>query len=87
LEKLATEFRGALIVIPHDKIFLKNCGVDQDLRGEQDMKVRRAMKEISPMEDTKIYLLAELTVLPQFLEEVKAILKESLRTVFHGYRK
>jgi quinol monooxygenase YgiN len=30
------------------------------------------------MEDTKIYLLAELTILPGFLEEVKAILKEAL---------
>jgi len=30
------------------------------------------------MEDTKIYLLAESTVLPRFLEEVKAILKEAL---------
>jgi quinol monooxygenase YgiN len=42
------------------------------------MKVRRAMKEVSPMQDTKIYLLAELTVLPEFLEEVKAILREAL---------
>jgi quinol monooxygenase YgiN len=30
------------------------------------------------MEDKKIYLLAELTILPGFLEEVKAILKEAL---------
>ena len=30
------------------------------------------------MEDRKIYLLAELTVLPGFLDEVKAILKEAL---------
>ena len=30
------------------------------------------------MEDRKIYLLAELTVLPGFLDEVKAILKETL---------
>ena len=30
------------------------------------------------MEDDKIYLLAELTVLPGFLEEVKAIFKEAL---------
>jgi quinol monooxygenase YgiN len=36
------------------------------------------MKEVSPMEDTKIYLLAELTVRPESLEEVKAILKEAL---------
>ena len=35
-------------------------------------------KEVSPMEDTKLYLLAELTVLPGFLEEVKAILREAL---------
>jgi hypothetical protein len=42
------------------------------------MKVRHAMKEASPMEDTKVYLLAELTVLPEFLEEVKAIFKEAL---------
>jgi len=30
------------------------------------------------MDDKKIYLLAELTILPGFLEEVKAILKEAL---------
>jgi hypothetical protein len=36
------------------------------------------MKEVSPMEDAKIYLLAELTVLPGFLEEVKATFKEAL---------
>jgi quinol monooxygenase YgiN len=36
------------------------------------------MKEVSPMEDQKIYLLAELTILPGCLEEVKAILKEAL---------
>src|SRR6266481_695493 len=30
------------------------------------------------MEEKKIYLLAESTVLPGFLEEVKAILKEAL---------
>ncbi len=36
------------------------------------------MKEVSPTEDKKIYLLAELTILPGFLEEVKAILKEAL---------
>jgi hypothetical protein len=41
-------------------------------------KVRRSMKEVSPMEDKKIYLLAELTIRPGFLEEVKAILKEAL---------
>src|SRR5207245_9360262 len=41
-------------------------------------KVRRSMKEVSPMEDQKIYLLAELTILPGFLEAVKAILKEAL---------
>jgi len=35
-------------------------------------------KEVSPMEDKKIYLLAELTILPGFLEEVKASLKEAL---------
>src|SRR5260370_19319381 len=35
-------------------------------------------EDVSPMEDKKIYLLAESTVLPGFLEEVKAILKEAL---------
>ena len=35
------------------------------------------MKEVSPMEE-KIYLLAESTVLPGFLEEVRAIFKEAL---------
>src|SRR5882672_329295 len=30
------------------------------------------------MADQKIYLLAELTVLPEFLEKVKAILEEAL---------
>ena len=41
-------------------------------------KVKRSMNELSPMEDQRIYLLAELTILPGFLEEVKAILKEAL---------
>ena len=36
------------------------------------------MKEVSTMEDKTIYLLAELTIRPEFLEEVKAILKEAL---------
>jgi len=36
------------------------------------------MQEVSPMEDTKIYLLAELAVLPGFLEEVKAIFRRLL---------
>jgi len=36
------------------------------------------MKEVSPMEGKKIYLLAELTIRPGFLEEVKAIFKEAL---------
>src|SRR6476660_4604421 len=35
-------------------------------------------KEVSPIEDKKIYLLAELTIQPGSLEEVKAILKEAL---------
>jgi hypothetical protein len=30
------------------------------------------------MKDDKVYLLAELTILPEFMEEVKAILKEAL---------
>jgi len=41
-------------------------------------KVMRSTQEVSPMEDKKIYLLAELTILPGFLEEVKTILKEAL---------
>ncbi len=41
-------------------------------------KLNRSMKEVSPMEDNKVYLLAELTILPGFLEEVKAIFKEAL---------
>ena len=36
------------------------------------------MKELSPKEDDKIYLLAELPILPGFLERVKAIFKEAL---------
>ena len=36
------------------------------------------MKEVSPMEDKKIYLLAELTIRPGFLQQVKAILAEAL---------
>ncbi len=36
------------------------------------------MKEASAMEDKKIYLLAELTIRPECLEEVKAILEEAL---------
>jgi hypothetical protein len=39
--------------------------------------VRRSKRQVSP-EDKKIYLLAELTILPGFLEEVKAIFKEAL---------
>ncbi|HYR23490.1 MAG TPA: putative quinol monooxygenase [Chthoniobacterales bacterium] len=35
-------------------------------------------EDVSPMEDKKIYLLAEPTVLPGFLEEVKAVLAEAL---------
>src|SRR5260370_5135801 len=35
-------------------------------------------EDVSPMEDKKIYLLAGSAVLPGFLEEVKAILKEAL---------
>jgi quinol monooxygenase YgiN len=35
-------------------------------------------ESLEPVEDKKIYLLAELTVLPGFLEEVKAILKQAL---------
>jgi hypothetical protein len=36
-------------------------------------------EEVSPMEDEKIYLLAESTVLSGFLQEVKAILAEALK--------
>lgn len=32
LEKLARGFRGALIVISHDEVFLENCGLSQELR-------------------------------------------------------
>ena len=35
-------------------------------------------ESLEPIEDKKIYLLAELTVLPGFLEEVKAILRRLL---------
>jgi len=35
------------------------------------------MNGVSPMEDQRIYLLAESTVLPRFLEEVRAILKDA----------
>ena len=35
-------------------------------------------EDVSPMEGKKIYLLAESTVLPGFLEEAKAILEEAL---------
>jgi hypothetical protein len=31
------------------------------------------------MDNRKIYLLAELTVLPEFLDEVKAVLEEALK--------
>src|SRR5438105_5759925 len=41
----------------------------------------RSMREVSPMEYPKIYLLAELTIAPGFLEEVKAILKEALISI------
>jgi quinol monooxygenase YgiN len=36
------------------------------------------MTEVPSMKDNKIYLLAEMTVLPGFLEEVKAIFQEAL---------
>src|SRR6266481_7870449 len=36
------------------------------------------MKKVSRMEDKKIYLLAELTIRPGFLQQVKAILAEAL---------
>jgi hypothetical protein len=32
----------------------------------------------SPMDSQKIYLLTEVTVLPEFLDDVKAALKEAL---------
>jgi quinol monooxygenase YgiN len=35
-------------------------------------------RHIEPLEDQKVYSLAELTILPGFLDEVKAILKEAL---------
>src|SRR6267378_4419627 len=41
-------------------------------------KVRRSTKEVESMKDERIYLLAELTILPEFLEEVKAILRRLL---------
>ena len=34
-------------------------------------------KKVSPVEANKIYLLDELTILPEFLKEVKAIFKEA----------
>jgi len=41
-------------------------------------KVRRSTKEVESMKDERIYLLAELTILPEFLERGEAILKEAL---------
>jgi quinol monooxygenase YgiN len=38
----------------------------------------QSMKGSSTMEDRKIYLLAEMIVRPEFLDEVKAIAKEAL---------
>jgi quinol monooxygenase YgiN len=38
----------------------------------------RKQKEKSPMDSQKIYLLAELTVLPEFLNEVRGALKQTL---------
>jgi quinol monooxygenase YgiN len=38
----------------------------------------RKQKEKSPMDSQKIYLLAEVTVLPEFLDDVKGALKEAL---------
>ena len=35
-------------------------------------------RHLEPLEDQKVYLLAELTVLPKFLDEVKAIIKQTL---------
>jgi quinol monooxygenase YgiN len=37
-----------------------------------------ANRRLEPLEDQKVYLLVELTILPGFLDEVKAILKEAL---------
>lgn len=34
-------------------------------------------RRLEPLEDQKVYLLVELTILPEFLEEVKAILKQA----------
>jgi quinol monooxygenase YgiN len=38
----------------------------------------RKQKEKSPMDSQKIYLLAELTVLPEFLNDVRGALKQTL---------
>ena len=46
-------------------------------------KVRRSTKEEESTKDERIYLLAEFTILPEFLEEVKAILKEALIPTLH----
>jgi hypothetical protein len=38
--------------------YVGQFSVDDTQLGESDLKVRRSMKEVSPMEDKKIYLLA-----------------------------
>jgi hypothetical protein len=40
--------------------------------------VKNLAKGELPMQNQKVYLLAELTVLPEFLDDLKAILKEVL---------
>jgi hypothetical protein len=48
--------------------------------GIRALPKKSSMKEASPMEDEKIYSLAELTIRPEFLGGVKAILKPSKNT-------
>jgi quinol monooxygenase YgiN len=44
----------------------------------QGYEMPLSMKGLSTLENRKIYLLAEVTVRPEFLDEVKAVLKEAL---------
>jgi len=51
---------------------------DKTLDESRSPEMARKHKGESPMDSKKIYLFAELTVLPEFLDDVKAALKQAL---------
>jgi hypothetical protein len=57
--------------------------VSREYQESQEVALARDGSETkgeSPMDSQKIYLLAELTVLPEFLDDVKAALKQGCAT-------